>query len=218
MARRTITNEEQLYELLDTLKEKTRGASKREYLQMVENDIVANVHRAKGFTKRTGANYLEYLAQYAERAAMLKNKYNSEMVLDVASQATFEAKYLALVNTRRRQGKRPGNVTRDIISDEAYEYTAAQAKAFSSYQKKQVELWGEAAEFGVTQQKARLGKMPKEFWEALKEDRQRLKKIYYDEVSQEPQFAGASDKKIWAEANRRVTETIGEDWFYVKDK
>ena len=28
MARRTITNEEQLYELLDTLKEKTRGASK----------------------------------------------------------------------------------------------------------------------------------------------------------------------------------------------
>ena len=218
MARKTIRTKSQLFELIDGLYDKAKTPAQKQYLSTVEDEIRRNVAQSRTYAKQTGANYLEYLGQYAERASTLKTRYGAEMVLEPSTIAQFEARYVSRVNSKRSKGKKPGNITRDIVSDEAYENTAEQAKIFVQYQKRQKELYGEYGDYGVTLQKARLGQYPQEFWDAISEDRQRLKKVYYEFYKSQPGNETLSNKQIWALANAKVTEEIGVEWFYVKDK
>lgn len=220
MSKKTIKTKDQLFAHIDSLQSKTKTVEQREYLSRVKRDIDTKVKQYQNFvyTEKSKVNYYEYLSQYADRAVTLKTRYNSNMYMDVSSPESFMVRYRALVNTKKARGKAPGNVIRDIVSDEAYEISAKQAAAFATYQQKQILIWGKESDYGVTVMRARLGKIPDEFFDALREDRKRLKEVYYQLAKANPANAGKTPNQLWKIANKDVSDALGADWFYIKDK
>lgn len=90
--------------------------------------------------RRVGAgrkrSYESYKQQYLEKQAKLASKGIS-MADTMLSKAEFDDRYTRYLNTAQDEissGKRKvvGNITRDIIDDQAYQYSRKQAQVFKT--------------------------------------------------------------------------------------
>lgn len=75
--------------------------------------------------------YKSYQRAYLAKQEELMLKYGATMNDSMMPQKKFIDVYTAIKNERIAQGRKPGNIQRDIINEQAFEYSSKQAKVFA---------------------------------------------------------------------------------------
>lgn len=88
------------------------------------------------------ARYNIYRQKYMEKQDELDRRYGLEMYDNMLSKAEYKTLYESIKNEKIAEGRALGNINRDIIDKQAYEYSFKQARAYAKALGK--ELGGES--------------------------------------------------------------------------
>ena len=77
------------------------------------------------------ARYNIYRQRYMEKQDELDRRYGLEMYDNMLSKAEYNTLYNAIKNEKIAEGRNLGNINRDIIERQAYEYSFKQARAYA---------------------------------------------------------------------------------------
>ena len=87
--------------------------------------------------------YKAYQRAYLAKQEELMLKYGATMNDSMMPQKKFIDVYTAIKNERIAQGRKPGNIQRDIINEQAFEYSSKKAKVLA---KKVSEIFNKSGE------------------------------------------------------------------------
>lgn len=77
------------------------------------------------------ARYNIYRQRYMEKQDELDRRYGLEMYDNMLSKAEYNTLYNSIKNEKIAEGRNLGNINRDIIDRQAYEYSFKQARAYA---------------------------------------------------------------------------------------
>lgn len=77
------------------------------------------------------ARYNIYRQRYMEKQDELDRRYGLEMYDNMLSKAEYNTLYNSIKNEKIAEGRNLGNINRDIIERQAYEYSFKQARAYA---------------------------------------------------------------------------------------
>lgn len=77
------------------------------------------------------ARYNIYRQKYMEKQDELDRRYGLEMYDNMLSKAEYKTLYESIRNEKINEGRAPGNINRNIIERQAYEYSFKQARAYA---------------------------------------------------------------------------------------
>lgn len=77
------------------------------------------------------ARYNIYRQRYMEKQDELDRRYGLEMYDNMLSKAEYKTLYESIRNEKIAEGRALGNINRDIIDKQAYEYSFKQARAYA---------------------------------------------------------------------------------------
>lgn len=77
------------------------------------------------------ARYNIYRQRYMEKQDELARRYRLEMYDNMLSKVEYKTLYESIRNEKIAEGRAPGNINRDIIESQAYEYSFKQARVYA---------------------------------------------------------------------------------------
>lgn len=84
------------------------------------------------------ARYNLYRQRYMEKQDELDRRYGLEMYDNMLSKAEYNTLYNSIKNEKVAEGRNLGNINRDIIERQAYEYSFKQARAYAKALKEEL--------------------------------------------------------------------------------
>lgn len=145
-----------------------------------------------------------YRRKYIEAQDKLAQKHGKDMFDNMLSKKQFENMYNAYKNTRAKEGKKPGNITRDIITRQTYEYSQKQSRLFA---KKLKEKIGK----DVKEKDVRASKYNSELsvlWDDIEEFRRNKLK----ELEEENEHRRANGEKL-LDVKKELKKLVSQEFF-----
>lgn len=139
-----------------------------------------------------------YRRKYIEAQDKLAKTHGKDMWDNMLSKQQFENMYNAYKNERAKEGKKPGNITRDIITRQTYEYSQKQARVFAKRLKERL------GSKGVKQSDVRAGKYNSglaTLWDDIEEFRKKKR----EELEQQGKKKG--------EINKELEKLVSQEFF-----
>lgn len=145
-----------------------------------------------------------YRRKYIEAQDKLAQKHGKDMFDNMLSKKQFDNMYNAYKNTRAKEGKKPGNITRDIITRQTYEYSQKQSRLFAKRLKERLDK-------DVKEKNVRAGKYNSELsmlWDNIEEFRKKKR----EELEQENEQRRARGEKP-LDVNKKLEEMVSQEYF-----
>lgn len=139
-----------------------------------------------------------YRRKYIEAQDKLAQAHGQDMYDNMLSKRQFENLYNAYKNERAKEGKKPGNITRDIVTRQTYQYSQKQARVFSKRLKEKL------GDKKIKQSDVRAGKYDSDLsmlWDDIKEFRERKR--------EELRKQGKSESEI----NKELKKLVSQEFF-----